>query len=77
MRKDCLLKVECVADDQSEFAMVFVVDGEVVKERTEFSFDDVLISLYDFYKDCCDSIGFDSRYDRLVIDCRYAFDFCE
>lgn len=76
MRNDCLLKVVCVNDEEGEFALRFYVNGELKKEREEYCFDNVLISLYDFFRECCEDVKFDTRYDRLEIDCRYSYDFC-
>lgn len=74
-----LLRCVEISDDGSEFKLVFMTNGGVVLKESEslYSFDDVLIVAYDFFKECCDGVSFDTRYDVLKVDISYSYDFAE
>ena len=63
-------KIACedVSCDGSEFLLVCKKDGKVVKSRTEYSFDDVLIEVYDFFRECFETFNIDTRFDSVDIN---------
>lgn len=60
-----------VNDDESEFALRFLKDDIVIKERVDFSSNDMAYSFGEFFNDCVKNV--DTRYDELKIDVRYEF----
>lgn len=69
------LRMYCVevSNDGSEFELIFEVDGEIIDSRIEYSFDDVLYDSYKFFKECCEKINFDSRFDKFEINLEYKY----
>ncbi len=58
-----------ISGDESEYSLICTLNGEVVKEKREiYSFDDVLIMCYDFYYEVCESLVYDSRFDKLIVN---------
>lgn len=69
MRRVFEIYCDTVSSDGSEFKLVLTIDDRVREERKNlFSFDDVTIVLYDFYKYSLEKYNFDGRRD--------VFDFC-
>lgn len=69
-----IFKIYCekVSDDGSEFKLVFEVDGKVEKEQLGlYSFDDVLSTAYNFFKDNLTEYKFDGRFDRYEVKIEY------
>jgi hypothetical protein len=69
------LKMYCVeiSNDGSEFELRFEINGEIVEGLMEYSFNDVLIDSYSFFKKNCEKYNFDSRFDKLEIDINYKY----
>ncbi len=72
MRK---FKMSCVevSDDGSEFELRFELNGEIVERKTEYSFDDVLIDSYEFFKTNCEAHNIDTRFDKLEISVSHTY----
>jgi hypothetical protein len=69
------LKMYCVeiSNDGSEFELRFEVDGKVVDRKIEYCFDDILYDSYNFFKENCEKINFDSRFDKFEINLDYSY----
>jgi hypothetical protein len=69
MKRNFEIYCDKVSGDGSEFKLVLEIDNRVKEEKKGlWSFDDVLIVLYDFYKTSLEKYDFDGRRDT--------FDFC-
>lgn len=71
MRRNFKIYCKDVSDEGSEFELRFVVDGQIVSTQTTYSFDDVLIISYDFFRENCEKYEYDSRFDELSVDLSY------
>lgn len=71
--KKCKLYCVEVSDDGSEFELRFEIDGEIVKRKIEYSFDDILISSCDFLHDCYEGFGLDARWDVIDVELTHRY----
>ena len=69
------IKMYCVDvdNDGSEFEVRFEINGEILERETVYSFDDVLIVSYEFFKKNCEKYNFDSRRDILEVCLSYTY----
>jgi hypothetical protein len=58
---------EDVSKDKSEFELRCEKDGEIVERKIEYSFEDVMIDCYDFFRMVCDKYYPDTRHDILEV----------
>lgn len=63
-----VITCEDVSRDGGEFQLVCEKDEVVMKQRTEYSFEDVLIDCYEFFRECCEDFQIDTRFDSIVIN---------
>lgn len=54
-----------VSNDESEFQLVFEIDGKVKNIKTEYSVENCLIDSFDFFHENCEKYLFDGRFDSL------------
>lgn len=69
------LKMYCVdvSDEGSEFELRFEVNGKIVDRKVEYCMDDVLYDSYEFFKNNCDRVNFDGRFDEFEINISYKY----
>jgi hypothetical protein len=60
-----------VGNDGSEFKLVFEVNGKVEVEEVWYSFDDILLSVGEFYSKYLSEWEYDSRCDSLDVSINY------
>jgi hypothetical protein len=60
--------VEDVSNDESEFQLLFTLDGKLKGVKTEYSYDDCLIDCYEFWRENCEKYSFDGRIDRMIVE---------
>ena len=64
---------EDVSEDAGEFELRCEKDGEIVETKIEHCFEDVLIDVYEFFKECCENYDIDTRFDSIEIDINYQY----
>ena len=70
MKKFVIIGEECGDMDRSEYRLRFIDEesGEILKEKEEYCVGDVLIDSNEFFHECCDMVGFDSRNMEMRIE---------
>ena len=69
------IKMYCVDvdNDGSEFEVRFEINGEILERETVYSFDDVLIISYEFFKNNCVKYLVDPRRDTFEVCLSYTY----
>lgn len=62
-----------VNEDGSEFTLVAEKDGEVVDSQVEYSFEDVMIECYKFFRRVVEKYWPDTRFDSIEVNLNYKF----
>lgn len=62
-----------VNEDRSEFTLVAEKDGEVVDSQVEYSFEDVMIECYNFFRRVVEKYWPDTRFDSIEVNLNYKF----
>lgn len=61
-------------EDGSEFELRCEKDGKIVeREGGLYSFEDVMIECYNFFRRVCDKYNLDTRSDILEVNLNYRF----
>lgn len=53
--------------DNGIWKLKCLMDGEIIAEKLERSFSDLLIDSVKFYNDCLEKCEYDSRFDDLFV----------
>jgi hypothetical protein len=72
MRSFKLYCVE-VGNDGSEFQLVFEINGNIKDIKTEYCFENILISSSEFLSKNCEKYGYDGRFDSFEVNLNYKF----
>lgn len=56
-----------VSNDKSEFELRCEKDGEIIERKVEYSFADVMIECYSFFRMIVEKYSPDTRFDILEV----------